>query len=92
MTESDYVELRASTGEISRFVEEEDGWWVLEGAAEKWEFSSDATHGFFTSFDPSGGPHTALGSVLITAHGKHLVVASILMKGEQLKIILMPEE
>jgi hypothetical protein len=92
MAESDYVELRASTGEMWRLIERDDGWWVFEGALEDWGFSKDADHGFVTSMDPPGGPHTALGSVLITARGRRLVVASILMKGRQLKVILMPEE
>ena len=91
MTESDYVELSASTGEARRLTEGDDGWWTFEGAFENWAFSSNVTHGFLISFDPPGGPHTALGSVLITARGRRLVVASILVKGQQLKIILMPE-
>lgn len=91
MTENDYVELRGRD-RTRRLVERDDGWWVLDGTPEGWQFSRDAGHGFLTSFDPPDGPHTALGSVLVTARGRRLVVASILMKDEQLKVILMPEE
>jgi len=91
MTESDYVELQAWTGETRRLAERDDGWWVFEDP-KNWEFSKDATHGFLTSFDPPGGPHMVLGSALITARGRRLVVASIQMKDQQLRVILMPEE
>lgn len=92
MTENDYVELLASTGEISRLTEGDDGWWTFEGALDSWVFSTDAGHGFLTSFDPPDGPTIALGSLLMTARGRRLVVASILVKEQRLKIILMPEE
>ena len=92
MIENDYVELRDLAGGIRRLVERDDGWWVFEEVPENWKFSKDATHGFLTSFDPPGGPNTALGSILITARGRRLVVASIQVKGQQLRVILMPEK
>jgi hypothetical protein len=92
MVESDYFELPAGAGEkINRFVERDDGWWILETIDEKWKFTHD-DRGFCSSFEPPGGPVTVPGSVFTTARGRLLVVASIVVKGQELRIILMPRE
>jgi len=92
MAENDYVELQASTGPVGRFVERDDGWWLFEGDVEDWKFSTDEAHGFLVSFEPPGGAKTALGSFFVTARGRRLVVASIVKKEGQLRIILMRRE
>jgi hypothetical protein len=89
---TDFVELCASTGEIRRLVEQDDGWWLFDGVTENWRFSEDTSHGFLTSVDPPDGPYFGLGSAFLTANGRHLIVASILSKGRRLKVILMPED
>ena len=89
---ADYVDLAAWTCEVRRFVERDDGWWVLDGDPDNWGFSTDRARGFLTSFDPPGGPYIGLGSVLSTAHGRSLVVASIRLQNQQLMVMLMADE
>jgi hypothetical protein len=86
---NDYVEVHTNGG-TRRFVEGEGEWWVLGGPFHSWELVKDSEHGFLVSFNPPGRPSTELGSVFVTAHGRRLVLASITVKGPDLRVMLMP--
>jgi hypothetical protein len=86
----DFVEFRADTEAVWRFLEDLDGWWRLKGEDHGWEFSADQEHGFLTSFRPPQGGYVEIGTTLTTRCGRRLVVASIRREDGQLMMILMP--
>jgi hypothetical protein len=86
---NDYVDVHTSGG-AKRFVEGDDGWWLLEGAPDDWRLVEDPEHGFLTAFETPHESTIELGSVFVTARGRRLAIASITMKDEEVRIMLMP--
>ena len=89
--DTDYIELKGRTGELHRFVECDDGSWLLDGDATGWGFTTDDA-GKIRAMDPPGGPYMPLRAVTLTTHqGRKMIVAAIDLKEKKLFLELEPK-